>query len=167
MMGVHFENGLISPFKAPGLINSAGVATLVDGAPKKNKISLFLGVATLSEANGLLSKTRFYKNGKPKPEHWRESYARHQEQKKAVYLHLNPRRHEIQLPCVVRMIRYSPGELDPEDNLRIAQKWVKDAIAEVLTQDFVPGRADGDKRIKWEYDQTKSNVYDVKIEIEW
>lgn len=63
------------------------------------------------------------------------------------------------------MCRLAPRELDADDNLRIALKWIKDAIAEVLTGDMVPGRADGDKRIKWEYDQQYSKEYFVKVQI--
>lgn len=126
---------------------------------------MVLDVLTLSEANGLVSRKRFYKNGKPKPEHWTEKHERHKKQKKIVFYSLSPHRDKFSLPCTVRMTRLAPRELDADDNLRIALKWVKDAIAEVITQDFVPGRADGDKRIKWEYDQEFSSEYKVKIEI--
>lgn len=141
-------------------------AVLPQHPPSKNsKLSLILDILTLSEANGLLSRTRFYKNGKPKPEHWTEKNERHKIQKNIVFYGLNPHRSSLSLPCTVRMTRLAPRELDADDNLRIALKWVKDAIAEVLTQDFLPGRADGDKRIKWEYDQQYSKEYKVKIEI--
>lgn len=113
----------------------------------------------------MVSRKRFYKNGKPKPEHWTEKNERHKKQKKIVFYSLSPHRASFSLPCTVRMTRLAPRELDADDNLRIALKWVKDAIAEVITQDFVPGRADGDKRIKWEYDQEFSSEYKVKIEI--
>lgn len=122
---------------------------------------------TLSEANGLLSKTRFYKNGKAKPEHWTEKHERHKSQKNAIYYALNPHKDRIRLPCVVKMVRLAPHELDADDNLRIAVKWLKDALAEVITGDYVPGRADSDKRITWQYDQEKSKEYGVKILIEW
>jgi hypothetical protein len=163
-MDCRFENGHRNSYNfIQGAKTGGAVPSVVfDG---KSKISRFLGVKTVSEANGLLSITRFYKNGKAKPEHWTESSARHKAQKIAVYLALNPLRDSLSLPCTVRMTRYSPGELDPDDNLRMALKWIKDAISEVLTQDFVPGRADSDRRIIWEYDQVKCNVYDVKVEI--
>ncbi len=63
------------------------------------------------------------------------------------------------------MTRLGPRELDADDNLRIAVKWVKDAISEVITGDMRPGRADGDKRIKWDYSQQYSQDYAIKIEI--
>jgi hypothetical protein len=132
---------------------------------EKSKIELVLDVLTLSEANGIQSRKRFYKNGKPKGEHWTEKHERHKSQKRAVFYFLGPHRANLSMPCTVRMTRMAPRELDADDNLRIALKWIKDAIAEVITQDFVPGRADGDKRIKWEYDQIFSSDYKVKIEI--
>lgn len=61
------------------------------------------------------------------------------------------------------MIRISNHFLDEEDNLRIALKWIKDAIAEVLTQDFVVGRADSDKRITWFYDQKTGKVKEKAV----
>lgn len=166
-------NGLISQLERIGdvknektglgssSLQNLNQSTLIE----KSKIFLTLPILTVSEANGLLSKTRFYKNGKAKPEHWTEKSARHRMQKNAVYLALNPQKDYVQLPCIVKLIRSAPRELDEEDNLRIALKWIKDAVAEIIMQDFVPGRADGDKRIKWEYAQEKSKEYGVKIEI--
>lgn len=152
-------------FKLAGLNNEEGGAITIEPPPKKSKISMVLDVLTLSEANGIQSRTRFQKNGKPKPEHWTEKHERHKTQKRAIFYNLSPHRADISLPCTVRMVRLAPRELDADDNLRIALKWIKDAIAEVITQDFVPGRADGNKRIKWEYDQEFSKEYKVKIEI--
>lgn len=145
-------------------INGGG-ATTTQTLPKKSKLSLILDILTLSEANGLTSRKRFYKNGKPKPEHWTEKNDRHKVQKRIVFYSLSPHKEKLSLPCTVRMTRLAPRELDEKDNLRIALKWVADSIAEVITQDFVPGRADGDKRIKWEYNQQFSKEYKVKIEI--
>ncbi len=127
-------------------------------------------LVTLSEANGLTSKTRVIKTGKnkgkPAREHWSEAWIRHKEQKEKVYLSLNPLREKVRLPCTVKLTRLGPRELD-WDNSIISLKYVRDAVAEIITQDFVPGHADGDKRIKWEYDQIKSKTYAVKIEIGW
>lgn len=132
-------------------------------------VVITLPIRTESEAQNLLSKTRFYKNGKPKPEHWTEKHARHKRQQDAVYLAMNQIKQQmkISLPCIVKMTRYASQYLDADDNLRISLKWIKDYIAAMLTNDFVPGRADSDKRIKWEYDQVKSKEYGVKIEIYW
>lgn len=89
---------------------------------------------------------------------------RHKEQKQAIHLALSPSRHRFQLPCAVRLTRLGPRELD-FDNLVMSQKYIRDAVAEVITGDMRPGRADGDKRIKWEYDQQYSKDYGVKIRI--
>lgn len=162
----HFD-GLISHFKASSFDQIDMTGMTIAPTSKKSNLELVLPILTLSEANGLLSKTRFYKNGKAKPEHWTESHARHKAQKSAIYLALNSQKNLIKLPCVVKMTRQAPRDLDADDNLRIALKWIKDAIAELITGDYVPGRADGDKRIKWEYDQEKCSEYKVKIEISW
>lgn len=169
----HFDDGLISQLEPIGCVKTFEMSLDMGLGLKLNQldlkknsiISLILPILTLSEANGILSKTRFCKNGKPKSEHWTEKQERHKMQKRAIFYNLSPHRDAIHLPCTVRMVRLAPRELDADDNLRIALKWIKDAIAEVITQDFVPGRADGDKRIKWEYDQEKCKEYKVKIEI--
>ena len=163
--GCRFENAVISHSKASPLSQNGMGGVDIAPHPPKSKISLVLNVLTLSEANGLTSRTRFYKNGKPKPEHWTEKSERHKMQKCAVFYALSPHRSSLSLPCTVRLVRIAPRELDEDDNLRIALKWIKDAVAEVITQDFVPGRADGDKRIKWKYGQEYSKEYKVKIEI--
>lgn len=127
-------------------------------------------IITLSEANTVYSKTRLIKTGKnagkPAREHWREAWERHKEQKQKIYLLCRAEISKVQLPCNVKLIRLGPREMD-FDNLVISQKFVRDAIAELLTGDYVPGRADSDKRITWQYDQEKSKEYGVKIEICW
>lgn len=47
----------------------------------------------------------------------------------------------------IRIIRFSPGELDSDDNLPFAYKGLKDAIAKSL------GIDDNDKTLRWKYDQ--------------
>lgn len=151
---------------------NAKLVELVDDVSKSRPFCLLvvLPIHTVSEMNTVYSKTRLVKSGKrkglPAREHWREAWERHKEQKRIVHLMLSPHRHLIQLPCNVKLIRLGPRELD-FDNLVASQKRVRDAVAEVITQDFVPGRADGDKRITWEYAQEKSKEYKVKIEICW
>lgn len=68
--------------------------------------------------------------------------------------------------------------LDEEDNLRMAFKWIKDEISVCLVPEKrtyytdkkgklreVKGRADDDKRIKWEYGQEKARKLGIRIEI--
>lgn len=84
----------------------------------------------------------------------------------------------IQMPCTVKMIRLGPREMDEEDNLRMAFKWIKDEIGACLCPDKAvtyrtrkgrifenKGHADGDKRITWQYGQEKSRLLGIKIEI--
>lgn len=72
-------------------------------------------------------------------------------------------------PCKIRVIvtRIAPRRLDCQDNLPCSLKWVVDSIAEELTGNYVPGRADDAEWIKWEYRQEKSKPreYAVRIEI--
>jgi len=143
-----------------------GGATIIPPPIEKSKIELVLPILTLSEANGLLSRTRFYKNGRAKPEHWTEAHARHKKQKNTIYYTCKTKISIVHLPCTVKLVRLGPRELD-FDNLVISQKFVRDAVAELLTGDYVPGRADGDKRITWIYEQEKSKEYGIKLEITW
>lgn len=72
--------------------------------------------------------------------------------------------------CNIRVIvtRIAPRSLDCQDNLPCSLKYVVDSIAEELTGDYRPGRADGADWIKWEYKQEKGKPkeYAVRIEIE-
>ncbi len=102
-------------------------------------------------------------------EHWTVKKKRHDTQEFLINSYFNSRvsdEMEI-LPCMVKMTRVSPRELD-FDNLVSSFKWIKDYIAERLVPGLAKGRADGDKRIKWEYEQIKglSKQYAVKIEIQ-
>ncbi len=71
------------------------------------------------------------------------------------------------LPCFVKMVRIAPRELDEEENLRMSFKYIKDYIADFLIPGLARGRADGDKRIKWDYGQEKGKPkqYSIRIEI--
>lgn len=128
------------PFSASWL-EIDGVATLV----------CFLPILTVSEANNF--------------DPWREKHKRHSAQKKAAFWALNSNIKKITLPCTVKMVRLGLRLLDEEDNLRMSLKYLKDGIAELLTGDYVAGRADSDKRIKWEYDQEIKSDYAVRLEI--
>lgn len=87
-------------------------------------------VRTVSEANGR--------------DHWRVKAKRVKAQRRAAFA-MCPA-HPV--PCVVRMVRCSAGELD-DDNLRGALKAVRDGIADKLGVD------DRDPRVRWKYGQAK------------
>ena len=60
----------------------------------------------------------------------------------------------------VTLTRIAPSSgLDPDDNLRIALKWIKDGVAEVLEVN------DRDPRITWHYDQRREKDYAVHVAI--
>lgn len=116
-------------------------------------VSWQLPIRTASEANS--------------SEHWTKKAKRHRLQKKWIKAAFLKEKPQIQLPCTVVLVRLAPRALDCQDNLPCSMKYIVDAIAEELTNNYVPGRADGDKRITWEYRQEKGNPreYAVKIEI--
>jgi hypothetical protein len=94
-------------------------------------------------------------------EHWGTRASRANTQKRMINLAFHSHS-PIELPCTVRLIRISQRELDG-DNLQGAFKYVRDAIADNLIPGLKPGRADGDPRITWEYDQEKGKPIHVKI----
>lgn len=108
-----------------------------------------LPIRTVSEANCF--------------EHWRKSHKRHTIQRKTVALALNPIKHQIKLPCSIKLIRYAPAFMDTFENLPMSFKYIVDACCAIITGDFRPGRADGDKRISLSCDQVKSEGYGIKI----
>lgn len=100
-------------------------------------------------------------------EHWTKTYKRNNSQKKIIQLIWQSKNPQILLPCIVTFTRLSMKTLDEDDNLRIAFKCIKDKIAELLIPGLASGRADGDKRIKWNYSQEKSRKIGIKLKIEW
>jgi hypothetical protein len=72
---------------------------------------------------------------------------------------------EIELPCVIKLTRVAPRNLD-YDNLVYSLRSVTNIIAELILPGLAAGRADGDKRLKFEYLQRKvSKTYAVEVEI--
>ena len=71
-------------------------------------------------------------------------------------------------PCKVILTRVAPRSLDVEDNLPMALKTAKDAVADVICPGLAPGRADGNKNIKWEFAQRKGlpKTYSLEIVLE-
>ncbi len=98
-------------------------------------------------------------------ETWQKKHARHKKQKTAIALTMHPYAASIALPVRVILKRFAPRFLDVGDNLPMSMKYIRDSVASMLTGDFRPGRADGDARISWHYDQEKSKEYYIKIYI--
>ncbi len=63
-------------------------------------------------------------------------------------------------PYAVKITRLAPRFLDSDDNLNISAKHIRDGIADAL------GVNDGDKtKINFSYEQEKSELYGVRVEI--
>lgn len=75
---------------------------------------------------------------------------------------------QIKPPCKVILTRVAPRALDAEDNLPMALKTPKDAVADVICPGLAPGRADGNKNITWEFSQRKGlpKTYALEIELQ-
>lgn len=176
-----FDGGRISHFKAPTTKDLGGVGTLTffskdnSMAAPQNRFSkigedyveIRLPLFTASEANGGVKKA-IKRNGKTKykTEHWSERSARHKRQKHAVAFMLRPHRHLLRLPCSISLTRFAPRKLDPFDNLPMSFKYILDAICEIITGDYRPGRADSYEGINSvSYNQVISKEYAVLIKI--
>lgn len=72
----------------------------------------------------------------------------------------------LTFPCCVKLIRIAPRVLD-YDNLVTSFKGIRDCVADNLLPGLKAGRADGDLRINWIYDQEKGKPkeYSYRIEI--
>jgi hypothetical protein len=94
------------------------------------------------------------------------SYKRHKKQKKHVAYYMSQLSLYRDMPLIIKLIRISPRKLDSDDNLPMAFKWVKDAIADILIPGKQAGRADDSPLFKWEYDQEKGEVKENSIRVE-
>lgn len=99
-------------------------------------------------------------------EHHMISYKRHKKQKKHVAFFMSQLSLYRDMPLIIKLIRISPRKLDADDNLPMAFKWVKDAIADLLIPGKAAGRADDSPLFKWEFDQEKGEVKQNAIRVE-
>lgn len=119
----------------------------------KKSLFLEIPIKTISEGNCF--------------EPWQTRHRRHKSQKKAVFYAMLPIKYQLGLPCTITLIRQASRFLDVGDNLPMSMKFIRDGIAEQITGDFVPGRADNNPGFTWKYDQEKSKKYGVKIIFEF
>ena len=134
-----------------------------------NWVEITLPIKTFSEANGGAKKSfKFKGQSWTKSEHWTDRYKRHKRQKGMVGLTLRPFKNQLKIPCVITLTRFAPRKLDKFDNLPMSFKWILDAICEVITGDYRPGRADDtiEDDIDVIYKQVISKEYAVKIRIQ-
>ncbi len=108
-------------------------------------------------------------------EFWKKKQWRHKQQEFYINEYFNtfvvPYEEQgfFPLPCIVKMTRITPRQLDEDDNLRGSVKYFKDYIAaRLIPGDKSGGMKDSDKRIKWEYAQEKGipHQYALRVEIE-
>ncbi len=136
----------------------------------KKIVDEFLPILTVSEANGAKKKN---KNGKYVNEHWTDAYKRHKAQKKAIHWAFILHQWDIDLPCEVILTRMSPRFLDSHDNLPTSFKFIVDSLADCIMKKTLtqhqkalrPGHSDSDPRITWKYQQEKSKIKGIRIEI--
>lgn len=110
-----------------------------------------LPIRTISEANST--------------EHWTKKSKRHRQQAFFIQCALKKNIASISLPCHIKITRKGKRKLD-FDNLTISQKWVVDAVCDLLIPGLRAGRADNDPRITVSYSQEISDRYGIRIEIE-
>lgn len=96
---------------------------------------------------------------------WRVKWKRKKNNELLLKSYFNHAKVKAEPPCDVTLCRIAPRELDEEDNLRTAFKPIKDWIADRIIPGLAPGRADGDKRIKWHYTQEKGKILEYAIKI--
>lgn len=96
--------------------------------------------------------------------HWAKSYIKNKKAQAAILYFITPH-NRPPLPCLVTLTRIAPREFD-YDNLVSSFKNTRDTIADWLIPGLAPGRADGDKRITWEYKQEKRNPKEHALRIE-
>lgn len=99
-------------------------------------------------------------------EHWATSYKRHKLQQLHVSIAYYNLRPNIVLPAHVIFTRF--GRKIDDDSLPDSFKYIRDKLAALILNDPIPGHADGDPRLSWEYKQEKRfrpKMDAIKIEI--
>lgn len=100
-------------------------------------------------------------------EAWQKKAKRHKDQKKFVAFNMRDCQINWPLPIHVSLTRLAPRLLDEHDNLRMSLKYILDGVAEEITKDYRPGRADNNPGLTWSYFQEKSKSYGIRIIFNW
>lgn len=109
-----------------------------------------LNLKTVSEANN--------------SQHWSAVYKRKKIQKKIIFIKWLSDTPSISLPCKVKLTRVGGKFLDIGDNLPMAFKAIRDALADRIIPDRPPGWADSSPLIEWEYDQVKGTPQGIIVQ---
>ena len=97
-------------------------------------------------------------------EHWSKKHKREKAQKILIAAEMSKIIEELSLPVIVTFIRISPRELD-FDNLLYSLKSHRDFISGMLIPGLRAGRADGDERIIFIYQQQKGEPKEHALKI--
>jgi hypothetical protein len=127
-----------------------------------NHVHIKIPIRLAAEGNNV---TKLVK-GKRKAEHWSDKAKRVNQQKFLTITYLKqvlPR--FLDTSINVTLTRHAPRKMD-DDNIRMAFKAIRDAIAEYVTGCTTPGRADSDERISWNYCQEKTTDKEHYITID-
>lgn len=95
-------------------------------------------------------------------EHWTKKAKRGKIQKFFVENAMKGKRWPM--PCAVVMKRYGKKRID-DDNLVSGFKKIRDVIADCMIPGLSAGKADGDERIEWHYQQEIAKEYSFDITI--
>ncbi len=100
--------------------------------------------------------------------HWAEEYKNNSLKNTIVKMYLN----NLDLfendeePIDICMTRVAPKRFD-EDNFIFSCKALRDCIADHLLPGLAPGRADGDEKLKFVYDQRKGSPGEYALEVKF
>ncbi len=117
----------------------------------EGRVLVTLPIKTVSEANCF--------------EPWRKKHVRHKRQKETIRIVLSSLKDKIKLPCTITITRIASRMLDEHDNLRFSVKYCLDAAADFLIPGLKPGRADGDKRLTFQYAQKKGKPKEYAVSL--
>jgi len=96
--------------------------------------------------------------------HWMKAYARKKLQRHVISIAWLKDTPMVGFPCKVKLTRVSTRMLDVGDNLPMAFKAIRDAIADKLMPGRPPGFADSSPLITWEYDQKKGRPAGIIVQ---
>ena len=97
-------------------------------------------------------------------QHWGKTYQLRNKQRYWIgYIMILHKKNIPDLPCTITLTRTGPNLWD-DDNSIYSLKYIREAIAEHLTKNYISGRADGDPRLTWVYKQEKGKL-GIKIQI--
>jgi hypothetical protein len=97
--------------------------------------------------------------------HWSTRHRQNKEIHRLIKIFFLQDQPALKLPAKVRFIRIAPRKFD-DDNLAMAFKPFRDAIAKCFWPASTPGQMDGDPRLEWRYDQIKGDSFEHTIKID-